>query len=74
MLVTGCVLALVFGGCLAQAVEQVQGQDDRLNEVNEPLQHKVGYSMSAAMQERPLEKFEHRSGVLTCLAAVWEVC
>ena len=76
MLVTGCVLALVCGGCLAQAaVEQERGQEDRLgSKANEPLQHKVGYLISTAMHRGPLEKFGHRSGFLTCLAALVALC
>ncbi len=71
MLVTGCVLALVCGGCLAQAVERERGHEDRLgSEANEPLQHKVGYLVSTAMQGGPLENFGHRSGFLTCLVAL----
>ena len=75
LLVTGCVLALVFGGCLAQAVEREKGQEDRQHsEINEPVQHKVGYLIPAAMQGGPLEKSGHRSGFLTCLAALRELC
>ena len=57
VLVTGCVLALISGSCLAEAQERAHGQNDRLqNDLHEPPQHQVGYMRPAALRGWPLDE------------------